>query len=69
MLPVRVRTPSKMLPGMRGWLPAIIITAMVSPMARPTPRMIPARMPDLAAGTVTKNTLRSWLAPRAKAPS
>ena len=46
-----------------------MITAMVSPMARPTPKMIAAIMPDLAAGTTVKNTLRTWPAPSASAPS
>ena len=55
--------------GNRFAFPMTIITAMVSPMARPTPRIRPARIPDLAAGTTAKKTLRSWLAPKARPPS
>ncbi len=33
--------------------PASISTTMVSPMARPSPSMTAAKMPDEAAGTVT----------------
>lgn len=43
----------------RGWLPATMITAMVSPIARPTPRITAAIMPDFAAGTTVINTLLS----------
>ena len=69
MLPVSVRTPCKMPLGMRGWLPATMMTAIVSPIARPTPSTIPARMPLFAAGTTAVYTLRSCVAPSASAPS
>ena len=42
-----------------GWLPATMMPAMVSPMARPTPSTMPAMMPETAAGTITRNTERS----------
>ena len=59
MFAVMVRTPLKMLSGMRAWLPATMMTAMVSPMARPTPSTMLAMMPEVAAGTMTRNTERS----------
>ena len=63
------RTPCRILFGTRGWLPTTIMTAIVSPSARPTPRMTAARIPDFAAGTTTVKTLRSCVAPSASAPS
>ena len=45
------------------------MTAIVSPTARPTPKIIPAIIPDLAAGSSAKNTLRSLHAPSASEPS
>ena len=56
-------------PGISGLLPAIMMTAIVSPMARPTPRMRDAVMDDFAAGTIVLNTACSWVAPKARAPS
>ena len=61
--------PEVMLFGMTVWLPATRITAIVSPIARPTPRIIAASIPDFAAGSEAKNTLRSCVAPSASAPS
>ena len=42
---------------------------IVSPIARPMPRTIPAITPDFAAGSTTKNKLLSLVAPRANEPS
>ena len=36
-------------------LPIIIVTAIVSPIARPSARRIPPAIPDIAAGTITLN--------------
>ena len=51
---VRKRTLSKIEPGMFGALPETIITAIASPMARPTPSTTAAAMPLFAAGTETR---------------
>ena len=69
MLAVIVRTPSKMEEGMTAWFPATMTTAIVSPMARPTPRTTDAMIPENAAGTTMRKTERSCVAPRASAPS
>ena len=61
-LVVSVRTPCSILEGTLAWLPATMTTAIVSPIARPTPKITEARMPDLAAGTTVANTARSWVA-------
>ncbi len=42
-----------MLVGIFNALPAIMITAIVSPIALPIPRIKLARMPDLADGMIT----------------
>ena len=45
-------------------LPATMITAMVSPMALPTPKITPAKIPDFAAGTVTLKIVFTGVVPR-----
>ena len=50
-------------------LPATIMTAMVSPMARPMPRIIAVMMPLEAAGSTTRRTVCQLVAPRAMEPS
>ena len=49
--------------------PATSITAIVSPNALPIPRITPASIPDLAAGTVTLNIVSIFDAPNARDPS
>ena len=49
-----------------GTLPATIITAMASPMARPTPSTTPAPMPLFAAGRLTLKMVSIQVAPRAR---
>ena len=51
---------------MFGTLPDTIITAIASPIARPTPRTTAAAMPLFAAGTETRNHVSSGVAPRAR---
>ena len=46
--------------------PQTMTTAMASPMARPTPRITPARIPDFAAGTITLKMVPIWVLPRAR---
>ncbi len=46
-----------------------MIIAIVSPRARPTPRMMAATMPDRAAGTVTPTIVCHRVAPSASDPS
>ena len=48
---VSVRTPANRLSGITAWFPAIMMTAIVSPIARPIPRIMAARIPDFAAGS------------------
>ena len=50
-------------------MPTTIMTAIVSPSARPTPSTTAANTPDFAAGTTTVKTLLSCVAPSASAPS
>ena len=45
------------------------MTAMASPMARPTPSTTEAAMPLLAAGTDTRNQVSTGVAPRAREAS
>ena len=66
---VRVLTPFKIESGILAWFPATMITAIVSPIALPMPRMTPASIPGFAAGTITLNTAPSCVAPSALAPS
>ena len=51
-----------------GLLPATIITAMASPMARPMPSTTPAAMPLLAAGMLILNHVSVSVAPSARLP-
>ena len=51
-----VRTPDSSESGMMGMFPATMTTAMVSPMARPSPSTMAAMMPEAAAGATTLNT-------------
>jgi hypothetical protein len=46
-----------------------MITAIVSPTARPIPRITAATMPDFAAGSCTCIIVCQCVMPRAKAPS
>ena len=55
--------------GMMAAFPATMSTAMVSPTARPIPRMIAAAMPESAAGTRTLLTVCQRVAPMARDPS
>ncbi|KAF5037333.1 hypothetical protein DSECCO2_565740 [anaerobic digester metagenome] len=71
-VPVRVRTGERTFvigDGMIAALPVTIRTAMVSPMARPMPRMIAAVIPENAAGTTTCRIVCHRVAPRASDPS
>ncbi|MBI2974562.1 MAG: hypothetical protein HYY43_03115 [Deltaproteobacteria bacterium] len=58
-----------MLLGMIVALPDIIITAIVSPTARPIPKITPARIPERAAGRITLQTVCHSVAPNAREPS
>ena len=63
---------SRTVPKMEGictTLPATMITAMVSPMALPTPKITPAKIPDFAAGTVTLKIVFTGVVPRAREAS
>ena len=55
-----------MLRSMIGVLPVAINTIMVSPMARPKPIMIAAKIPGEAEGRITRHTVCQRLAPRAR---
>ncbi len=46
MFVVNVRTPDVMEVGINAWLPATIMTAIVSPIARPKPKMTLAIIPS-----------------------
>ena len=54
---------------MLATLPATMMMAMASPMARPMPSTTAAAMPLEAAGTLTRNTVSMWVAPRARLAS
>ena len=54
---------------MRAALPVTIITAIVSPIARPMPSMTAVRMPERAAGTTTRQIVCQWVAPIARLAS
>ena len=60
-----------LLPSMRLSLPEpeVKISAALSPTMRPMERMTPERMPGMAGGKITRNTVRSLPAPRPKEPS
>src|SRR2546428_56894 len=51
--------------GICGEFPITINTAIVSPMARPMPRITPVRIPGLAAGNSTLQIVCHLVAPRA----
>ena len=53
-------------PGILATLPATMMMAMASPMARPMPSTMAVAMPLRAAGTLTRNTVSIWVAPRAR---
>ncbi len=55
--------------GMRAALPVTIITAIVSPMARPMPSMTAMITPERAEGMTTRQMVCQWVAPMASAPS
>ena len=55
--------------GIRGILPQTMITAIVSPTARPIPSTTEAAIPGFAAGTTTLKMVSILEAPRASAPS
>ncbi len=55
--------------GMIAVLPVTMMTAMVSPIARPIPRMIAAAIPERAAGTMTRLIVCQRVAPVARDPS
>ena len=55
--------------GMRAALPVTIITAIVSPIARPMPSMMAVRIPERAAFTVTIQIVCQRVAPKANAAS
>ena len=55
--------------GISALPPIIIATAIVSPIALPIAKTIPAKIPLLAAGTRILNVACSFVAPNAKAPS
>jgi hypothetical protein len=46
-----------------------MIIAMVSPMARPIPKMMLDTIPDLAAGINTRQMACQCVAPKARAPA
>ena len=50
--------------GNRSELPTTMITAIVSPTARPMPRTTLATMPDRAAGMTTRHIVCQWVAPQ-----
>src|SRR6266540_5757984 len=52
-----------------GVLPTAIRTTIVSPIARETPRMIDATIPESAAGKTTRVATLALVAPSAYAPS
>jgi len=72
MVAVMVRTGrnrESTLSGMRPALPVTIITAMVSPMARPMPSMTAVTMPERAAGTTMRQMVCHSVAPMASPAS
>ena len=69
MLLVRVVVASRIEPGIARALPTTIMTAIVSPTARPMAKTMEAMMPDLAAGSTTRQMVCQCVAPRARAPS
>ena len=55
--------------GMMAAFPVTMMTAMVSPIARPIPRIIAAAIPERAAGTMTRLIVCQRVAPVARDPS
>jgi len=49
--------------------PRTMIMAMVSPMARPMPKMMLETIPERAAGIITRQMVCQWVAPSARAPT
>ena len=49
--------------------PEVKIRAALSPTIRPTPKITPAKIPGIAEGRITRNTVRSRPAPKPKDPS
>ena len=67
---VNKRTRSKIVCGIPdSGFPATKITAIVSPIARPTPKITPVKIPDLAAGNTTLKIVCIFEAPSANDPS
>src|SRR5687767_12709580 len=69
MYAVMVCTLEHGLSAICGVAPAAMVTAMVSPTARETPRIKAATIPDRAAGNTTRNETRILVEPRPYAPS
>jgi hypothetical protein len=69
MFVVRVLAESRKDVGIFTAFPRIMIMAMVSPIARPIPKMMLATIPDLAAGTKTRQMVCQCVAPRARPPA
>ena len=69
---VIVRTGDRKTPrpaGITGAFPATIMTVIVSPIARPTPSITAVKIPERAAGTVTRQIVCHSVAPSASAAS
>ena len=56
---------SRGLPPKFGWEPIAMVTIIVSPMARETPRITAAAIPERAAGTTIFVAISRLVAPRA----
>ena len=69
MFVVSVLTGSRIDVGIATALPKTIMTAIVSPTARPVPKMTAATIPDLADGKITDRIVCQWVMPSASAPS
>jgi len=69
MFVVNVLAESKKEVGIFTEFPRIMIMAMVSPIARPMPKMMLATIPDLAAGIKTRHMVCQCVAPNARAPA
>ena len=62
-------TGSNREPGIMAAPPATIKTTMVSPMALDIPRITAVEIPEMDAGTVTRQIVSQWVAPKAKEAS
>jgi hypothetical protein len=69
MFVVNVLAESRKEEGIFTAFPKIMIMAMVSPMARPIPKIMLATIPDLAAGINTRQMVCQCVAPRASPPA